>query len=163
MAVAEIIGAAIGVLLLVVVAYMLVGSVLTTAEVVTTAQKDLTLQDEVRLRTAFTISDKTSPDTNFTYKISNNGTEIISDFKHVDVLVKDTGGVYYLYPWDDTRGTEVIEGKWQIFDRNPDTIHPYQLDPGETFTIRVNIRKEQGTPEWFQMTTGNGVYASAYL
>ncbi|MEI7858024.1 MAG: hypothetical protein WCH85_11055 [Methanomicrobiales archaeon] len=108
MAVAEIIGAAIGVLLLVIVAYMLVGSVLTTAEVVTTAQKDLTLHDEIRLRTAFTISDTSSPDTNFTYKISNNGTEIISDFKHMDVLVKDTGGVYYLYQWDDTRSTQVI-------------------------------------------------------
>ena len=163
MAVAEIIGAAIGVMLLVVVAYMLVGSVLTTAEVVTTAQKDLTLQNEMRIRTDFSISEKYSTSTNFTYKISNNGTEIISDFKHVDVLVRDSNGDYYLYPWDDTRGTEGIEGTWQIFDRYPDVVHPYELDPGETFTIRVNIRADKGTPEWFQMTTGNGVYASAYL
>lgn len=163
MAVAEIIGAAIGVLLLVIVAYMLVGSVLTTAEIVTTAQKDLTLQDEARMRTYFTIAEKSTPGTNFTYKISNNGKGIISDFKHMDVLVGDSNGDYYLYPWDDTRETEGTKGTWQILARSPDVIHPYELDPGETFTIRVTTRDDQITPVWFQMTTGNGVYASAYL
>ena len=44
MAVAEIIGAAVGVLLLIIVAYIVVGSTLTTAETVSFAQKDLTLQ-----------------------------------------------------------------------------------------------------------------------
>ena len=163
MAVAEIIGAAIGVLLLVIVAYMLVGSVLSTAEIVTTAQKDLTLQDEARMRTSFIISEKTGYSTNFTYKISNNGSGIISDFKHVDVLVGDSNGDYFIYPWDDSRGTEGTKGTWQILERSPDVIHPYELDPGETFTIRVTTRDDQSTPAWFQMTTGNGVYASAYL
>ena len=57
MAVAEIIGAAIGVLLLVVVAYLLVGGTLNAAETVGNAQKDLTLLNEARMRTSITISD----------------------------------------------------------------------------------------------------------
>ncbi len=55
MAVADLIGAAVGVLLLVLVAYILVGSTLSTAEIVSNAQKDLTLHDEARLHTDFII------------------------------------------------------------------------------------------------------------
>ena len=160
MAVAEIIGAAIGVMLLVVVAYMLVGSVLTAAEVVSTAQKDLTLQDEARMRTAFTISDKAyNPNGNITYKIFNKGTEIISDFKHMDVIVEQNGE-YNIYPYDATASN--TQGTWYISGRLKDSIHPYQLDPGETFEITV-ILSDLIPPEWFQMTTGNGVYASDYI
>ena len=58
MAVAELIGAAIGVLLLVMVAYLLVGSTLSTAELMVTAQKDVTLQQESRMHTLFSITDQ---------------------------------------------------------------------------------------------------------
>jgi len=53
MAGAEIIGAAISVLLLILVGYFLIGSALTTAETVASAQKDITLQNEARLQTVF--------------------------------------------------------------------------------------------------------------
>ncbi len=43
MAVAELIGATVGVIILVLVAYVLVGSTLSTAQTVAEAQKDLTL------------------------------------------------------------------------------------------------------------------------
>ena len=43
MAVAEIIGTAIGTMLIIIVAYLLVGNVLNAAEVVSNAQKDMTL------------------------------------------------------------------------------------------------------------------------
>jgi len=52
MAVSEIIGAAVGILLLVIVAYVIVGGTLTAGETIATAQKDLTLQNEARLRTS---------------------------------------------------------------------------------------------------------------
>ncbi len=160
MAVAEIVGAAVGVMLLVVVAYMLVGSVLTAAEVVSTAQKDLTLQDEARMRTNFAISDITyNPNGNITYKIFNKGTEIISDFKHMDVIVEQNGE-YNIYPYDATASN--TQGTWYISGRIKDTIHPYQLDPGETFEITV-VLSDPVPPEWFQVTTGNGVYASDYI
>jgi flagellar protein FlaF len=161
MAVAEIIGAAIGVMLLVIVAYMLVGSVLTTAEVVSTAQKDLALQQDARMRTSFTISEKAyiNGNDNFTYKISNNGTEIISDFKHMDIIVRQNED-YYIYPYNVTAGNK---GTWYISGHPGDVIHPMELDPGETFSITVTLSDLLLPPEWFQMTTGNGVYASAYI
>jgi len=55
MAVADLIGAAVGVMLLVIVAYLLVGSTLSTAEIVTNAQKAVALQEQTQLRTDFTI------------------------------------------------------------------------------------------------------------
>jgi archaeal flagellar protein FlaF len=91
MAVAELIGAAIGVLLLVMVAYLLVGSTLSTAELVVTAQKDVTLQQEARMHTHLTITDQKNTNSIILANITNTGTEIISDFKHMDILVYDTG------------------------------------------------------------------------
>ncbi len=55
MAVADLIGAAVGVILLVIVAYLLVGSVISTAEIVTNAQKSAHCRKKRRLRTDFTI------------------------------------------------------------------------------------------------------------
>ena len=57
MAVAGIIAAAVGVMLLIVVGYVVVGATITTAETVTNAQKDVTLQNEIRLGTAIVITD----------------------------------------------------------------------------------------------------------
>ena len=65
MAVAGIIAAAVGVMLLIVVGYVVVSATITTAETVTSAQKDVTLQNEMRLGTAFTITDPK------TYQLNN--------------------------------------------------------------------------------------------
>jgi flagellar protein FlaF len=157
MAVAGIIGGAIGVMLLIITAYILVNSVIYTAETVTNAQKDMTLLTEIRIGTAFTISNPSctweDPNYNITYGISNNGTKIISDFKHMSVIVKDSEG-YYFYPYK-AASTGVYY--WEISKYNNDVMHPGQLDPGETFEVTLLDPDE---PNWIQMTTGNGVYAS---
>jgi len=160
MAVAEIIGAAIGVMLLLVVAYMLVGSVLTTAEVVTTAQKDITLLNEARLMTSISLN-RSEIFSNITpyvlnFSVTNTGNEIISDFDHTDVYTwngSSAGYQNYIY---DTYNTGTT-GNWSKMVEN-DLIHPEQLDPGEKMWVTVNypIGDE---PIWFQITTGNGVYA----
>ena len=57
-----------------------------------------------------------------------------------------------------------IEGTWCIpasLGIVPDTIHPGVLDPGEKMWIWLYHREV--APDWCQVTTGNGVYASAYL
>ena len=83
-------------MLLIVVGYVVVGATITTAETVTSAQKDVTLQNEVRLGTAIVITDpKNNRPAIITSNISNTGTEIISDFNHMDVLVYDTGSNEY--------------------------------------------------------------------
>ena len=105
MAVADLIGAAVGVLLLVIVAYLLVGSTISTAQIVTTAQKSVTLQEQIQLRTDFTITDATPSLSGFNCTIKNTGTEIISDFTHMDIIAYDNSSKnYQLYTYSNSGG-----------------------------------------------------------
>ena len=158
MAVAGIIAAAVGVMLLIVVGYVVVGATITTAETVTNAQKDVTLQNEMRLGTAMVITDPENNSSIIISNISNTGTEIISNFNHMDVLVYDTGSNDYKVCTYNASGTP---GTWNITNRYQDFIHPSELDPGEKYQIRVATLGS--SPYWFQITTSNGVYASAYV
>lgn len=160
MAVAEIIGAAIGVLLLVVVAYILVGSTLTTAEVVVAAQNDLTLQHEQRLRTSLVITDKMIEGSAINFSVENTGSEIVSNFAHMDIMTSDgvvPGYTAYTYQNVGMPGT----GYWSVTRIENDILHPNSLDPGESMWCMVTFSGDP--PIWFQVTTANGVYASAYL
>jgi flagellar protein FlaF len=157
MAVADLIGAAVGVMLLVIVAYLLVGSTLSTAEIVTSAQKATALQEQTQLRTDFTIGDVAWDGFNINCTINNTGKEIISDFKHMDVIVYTPSAGYRVYPYSATEAA----GTWTIIDRGQEIIHPSELDPGETYRILIETTGE--TPAWFQITTGNGVYDSKIL
>jgi len=161
MAVADLIGAAVGVLLLVIVAYMLVGSTLSTAGIVTNAQKAVTLQEQTQLRTDFNISEVTPvDDITFNCTITNTGKEIISDFSHMDIIVYDRNtDDYQLY----TYSTVVSPGTWTIVDKGLDIIHHSELDPGESYRVQVTTSGIGISPYWFQITTGNGVYASKML
>jgi archaeal flagellar protein FlaF len=162
MAVAEIIGAAIGTMLLIIVAYLLVGNVLTTAEVVSNAQKDITLLDAARLNTDISVEyrgidpSNTTPALNFT--VTNTGSQVLSDFTHSTVFTYAPGGSRYIaYSYDKTG----IVGTWTFSRIDNDVIHPKQLDPGETMWV-VAYFDPDSTPSWFEFCTNNGVYASAY-
>jgi flagellar protein FlaF len=160
MAVSEIIGAAVGVILLVIVAYVVVSSTLIAAETMANTQKDLTLLQEARIRTSVSIADPEFNESIIHANITNSGTEIISDFKHMDVLVYDNErNDYQIYPY--APGEPVTPATWGIQDRYNEFIHPYELDPGETYQIRINTLGR--SPGWFQITTANGVSASAYV
>jgi flagellar protein FlaF len=160
MAAAGIIGTAVGVILLIVVAYVVVGATLTAAETMSNAQKDVTLQNQMRIGTAFTISDQIHNSSIIYTNVTNTGTEIIRDFTHMDILVYDNeSGDYRVCIYDKTDSNTL--GTWYISNYYQDYIHPSELDPGEKFQFRINT---QGTyPEWFQITSGNGVYASAFV
>jgi archaeal flagellar protein FlaF len=160
MAAAGIIGTAVGVILLIVVAYVVVGATLTAAETMANAQKDVTLQNQMRIGTAFTITDEIHNSSIIYANITNTGTEIIRDFNHMDILVFDNeSGDYRVCTYDTTGGG--LAGSWYISNYYQDYIHPSELDPGEKFQFRINT---QGNfPEWFQITSGNGVYASAFV
>jgi archaeal flagellar protein FlaF len=163
MAAAEIIGAAVGVMLLVIVAYVVVGSTLYAAETVANTQKDLTIQQETRMRTAFEISDAyNTTEESYIIKtnISNTGTEIISDFKHMDVIVydKQLAEHYHICTYD---AVDISRGHWHFIPPSDEFIHPNELDPGESYQIQ--IFSEGDEPKWFQITTGNGVSASAFI
>jgi archaeal flagellar protein FlaF len=163
MAVGGIIGSAIGIMLLIVIAYLLVGNVLTTAEVVTNAQKDLTILSEVRLHTDLRITNVTvsgMPVNAINLTVRNTGTEIISDFPHTDIFVYTVGGSgysEYLFTATDTG----LPYSWSRTIIN-DYVHPGELDPGES--MYVNAYYPPGTvPYEAEICTNNGVYASTIL
>jgi flagellar protein FlaF len=157
MAVAEIVGAAIGVLLLVVVAYLLVGNVIVTSEIVTTAQKDITLQHESRLRTALNISDQKISGNIIKFNVTNTGSETVSDFEHMDVYSYNNSLLgYQHYQYDKNNFGHA--GNWTKTQIQNDFVHPNQLDPGEKMwceAIFIGVN-----PVWLEIATGNGVYDS---
>ena len=151
-----------GVLLLVVVAYLLVGGTLTTAETVVTAQKDITLMQEARLRTSIIITDpKIDDNTNtLNFNITNNGNEMVSDLPHMDVFSFNTttgasyGYTHYTYDRYNLGGS----GNWSIAGFENDYIHAKQLDSGVNMTIITTFYADS-RPDHIQVTTGNGVSA----
>ncbi len=158
MAVAEIIGAAIGVLMLVVVAYILVGGTLTAGETVANAQKDLTIIHEIRLNTGMSLnkSEISITGNGLNFSVTNTGNEIISDFNHIDIYTYDNSlSEYqrYIYDKDDTRAA----GTWSLLHIDDDYMHPNQIDPGEKAWIMAVF--SGASPVWVQISVNNGVYA----
>jgi flagellar protein FlaF len=156
MAVAEIIGAAIGVMMLVIVAYVLVGSVLTAAEVVNNAQKDLTLLNEARMRTDISIYPSSARilEPNLTFCLNNTGSETIRDFTHMDVFSTNSTGMQHY-----TNGNG--EGYWTSIQFDRDFVHPGMLDPGEAVWINATYVGEK--PATVLISTSNGVYTSTTI
>jgi len=162
MAVSEIIGAAVGVILLIIVAYVIVSGTLFAGETMANTQKDMTLLHEARLRTAMTLTDlHNATDQRYIVyaNLTNTGSEIIGDFKHMDIIVYDAElGGYEICTYDKT---SMNRGYWKVYNPYSDFIHPGVLDPGETF--QIEIRTQGNIPRWFQVTTGNGASASGIL
>ncbi|WP_321508327.1 hypothetical protein [uncultured Methanoregula sp.] len=158
MAVAEIIGAAIGVLLLVVVAYILVGGTLSAAETLANAQKDLTLQSEARMRSEIQLNRTDigpSGSGPLTFSVTNTGNEIISDFSRMDLYTYSASSDEWQRLMYDSSGSP---GTWTITSFESDYIHPRELDPGEKMWVRATF--VGNWPQRFQVTTSNGVSAS---
>jgi flagellar protein FlaF len=165
MAVAEIIGAAVGIVLLVIVAYVIVGGTLTAGETIATAQKDLAQLTESRFRTGIALNNDANISGDIlNFNVTNTGNEMVGDFTHMDVLIQNGGDSYqHLTYAGDTCGTAGTgtAGTWCYRNIVPDTIHPGQLDPGEKMWIWATFTGE--SPDWFQVTTGNGVYAQTTI
>jgi flagellar protein FlaF len=166
MAVAGIIGAAIGVMLLIIVAYVLVGSVLTSAEVITNAQKDITLLQGARLGTNIEITSHNITAANLwlNFNVTNTGNEVIADFEHTDVFIFSPPSIQHnIY-----EASENNPGKWRKMGiyygsnfNDVEVIHPNQLDPGEKMWVCATYTG--ANPIWFQITTSNGVNAQTTI
>jgi len=161
MAVAEIIGAAIGVLLLVVVAYILVGGTLSAAETVANAQKDITLQNEASMGTLITITEKKIVGGRIIFNVTNAGNEIISDYSHMDIFsYNNSPSLGYQHFRYDSENLGV-PGTWTITYYGSDYVHPTQMDPGENIGCEAVFSGIN--PVWLEVVTSNGVYNSAYI
>lgn len=158
MAVAEIIGAAVGILLLVIVAYLIVGGTLSVAETVATAQKDVTQINEARLRSDLRInSDEIAIEGyGLNFSVTNTGNEVIANFEHIDLFTCDNGGIdYQQYTYDSAQSG--ASGTWTILRIENDIIHPGQIDPGEKAWFWASF--SSADPVFVQVTIDNGVTA----
>ncbi|MDN7023382.1 flagellar protein FlaF [Methanoculleus sp. FWC-SCC1] len=153
MSVGSLVASGIGILMLIITAYILVGGTLGTAELVVMAQGDLAVQQEIRMRTNIDISATSLDEVGkaLYVEVANSGNEPIVNFEHMDVYLVTTGSPVYC-----SYGTD-----WSVVGISPDSIHPGQLDPGEVLNLSVTYAAD--APTWVQVTTGNGVYDSAYI
>ncbi len=143
-------------MLLVYVAYVLVGSVILTAETVSSAQSDMGHLQEQRMRTMINLSVDRVENMTVYLNVTNTGGEPISDFAHMDVITSDGISVPIYHNYD----SGLPGSTWQKVIIQPDYVHPNQLDPGEVLTLSVT---ETPRPMWAQVITPNGVYSTVLV
>jgi flagellar protein FlaF len=152
MAAASLVATALGIILLLVTGYVLVGGALTSSQVVMEAQKDMTAAQVEMLGTGMEITAVSSSSNPIYIQVTNSGNVPIVDFEHMDVFLLKSGDVptriHYAGTGDNT---------WQKVLIFPDVIHPNQWDPGEEMNISVSYTGSP--PGAVQITTANGVSA----
>ncbi|MDO9539804.1 MAG: hypothetical protein Q7J09_07370 [Methanocalculus sp.] len=147
MAFANLIGAVVGIFLLLLVAYLLVGATLLTAETVMAAQRDMTEVHSTILSTSISINSAIATNETLSLIIKNDGNTII-DPKKMDVYTA-------------TSDSGHIRKDWVQGNITPDGINPGLFDPGEYLNMTVDITGYN--PTWVKVVTPNGIAASTYL
>ncbi|MGD1004068.1 MAG: hypothetical protein ABR887_01455 [Methanoregulaceae archaeon] len=167
MPIGELIGAAIGIMLLIIVAYVVVGSVLVTTQISLSAQRDVAWQNEARLNTQMIISNKSSEGTNVYLTVNNTGNEIISDFSHMYIISStNCNPVPFFYNFS-TSGT-INPWNWNISriyaGAFPESQHIGMLDPGEEMDIWYQFTPcTPSTNVYVTVVTGNGATISTSI
>ncbi|MDD1656500.1 MAG: flagellar protein FlaF [Methanomicrobiales archaeon] len=153
MAAATLIASAVGILILIITGYVVMGGTIALVEQATTSQKDLSDRQVERIHTGVMITGASANDTlkMVFLDVENTGGETVTDLNGMAVFLLHNGEpVYYTN----------TSGAWW-YSISPDTIHPNQLDPDEVMNISVTYARDE--PTWVKVVTGNGVYDSAYL
>jgi hypothetical protein len=174
MAGAIIIACGIGILLLILAGYVIIGGTLASADITAAAQKDMTLQQEERLGTSISIADYTyeywcgsqqPPDQwSIYFRVLNNGNQIIHNPSNVQFMLFRGSNPPLLYNYGSgTYGTMT----W-YYDGNFDTtirgageiINPGQWDPGEYLFGQIKVPMPEPTnTDKMQVVLANGVNA----
>lgn len=154
MAAASLVASALGIVLILVTAYILVGGTVMTSETVVNAQKDMTALQVKMIGTSMDITDVSTSNPRY-ITIENTGSEAIRNFEQVDVFLTFSGSAPQIYRYNTGGGI----GYWEKNEIVPDYIHPQQWDPGEVLNISVEYSPEAGTLIGVQVTTGNGASA----
>jgi len=131
---ASIIATALGIILLIVTAYVLVSGVLVTSETVVAAQKDMTAIQVEMLGTSLEITEAT----NNNITVTNTGSEPIRDFEHLDIYIYQNGG------WTLFRTTSA---GWSVDNT--------YMNPGKSVVITHGIE----SPYEVKIVTPNGISA----
>jgi len=158
---ASLIATAVALVLLIVTSYVIVGGIIATSEIVAMSQNERFCFQEARIHTSIDISDITVSNltNSLNMTVNNSGNEKISEFKYMDIYMINQGAQPTLIPYAETPETE---NTWCVSGITPDTVHPNELDPGESVTMTVTYSAGI-TPVWIKVATPNGVYDSAYI
>jgi hypothetical protein len=167
MAGADVIEAAIGISLLLIVSYVVIGSIITAANTVSNTRKDVTLQNEARLDTDIVISNVSWGGTSSDYlhfNITNTGSEVIGNLNATDVFVTISTDTPKLYKFDLASSLSLGYGRadlgtWAYSSIGPDTTHPGMLDPGEMMLVKIYKFPIVHPNTMVGLTTSNGVSA----
>lgn len=158
MSAGSLVASGIGVFLLIVTAYVLIGGTLATTEVMVEAQGNLAAYQEARMRTAIEIQNVAIINNEtLNVEVKNIGGESITAVPLMDVYIND-GSLPRYVPYGQGDGI-----CWNAIEIAPDDIHPGQLDPGETLYIEIISSDEQIESTWIQVVTPNGVRSSTYI
>jgi archaeal flagellar protein FlaF len=153
MAAATLVASAVGILILIVTAYVVMGGTIALSETVTTSQKALAEQEAARLHTTLEITGASVVDPlKVTFlEVKNIGSEPVRSPDEIGIILLQSGEPVY---YTNSSGTW-----WYLI--SPDAIHPGQLDPDEVMNISVTYTGV--APTWAKVVTGNGIYDSIYL
>jgi flagellar protein FlaF len=151
MSAGSLVASGVGILLLVVTAYILIGGALTTTEVMVEAQSNLAAYLEAGMRRAIAIQNTTIDGSTLYVEVKNTGSEPVVEIPSIDVYLQNEGVPVY-----------VPYGNWSTVKIDPDGVHPGQLDPDETLNLSITCPEGAG-PTWVQVVTPNGVSGSAYI
>lgn len=146
MAFASIIASAIGILLLIITAYVLVGGVLTTTQIAMNAQSDMTAVHMQMLGTSFAISSAANSSSDIRLTLVNSGSEQI-DINDINVFLQRSQQTPVLAPVLIPKGSG--PGRWSV---DPST--KVQWRPTEE--LNLTVTSEIIPPVVIQVTTGNG-------
>jgi flagellar protein FlaF len=157
-AAASLVATAIGIVLLIVTAYVLVGGTLTATETLMNAQSEMTSARTRMLGTSVRITGWNGTVNPLLLDVENTGSESIMDLEFMDIfLLQDGTPVRYSYTESG------VTGSWSRASISPDLVHPGQWDPNETLHIQVSYEAGSPVPVWAEVVTGNGAVDSTYL
>jgi hypothetical protein len=168
MAGADVIEAAIGITLLLIVSYVVLGSITTAADTVSTARKDMTLLQEERLGTSIWMADAhyhgtfdVSPN-RIDFRVRNNGTQIIHNISQTEIMLMLSPNAPVLYKNGPLTGLGITtwfnNGLWlDTTGSQGEIINPGQWDPGEYLWGQVWVDPQSNQLE---VILSNGVKAS---
>ena len=167
---ASVIGTAISLVLLTVLAYLMIGIVFTTSEAVSSVQTQQVNALEDRLMTSISIVNTSLADCSGGYtlmyaEVENTGKTTLSNFKNWDVIVKVASISFQVEPKVCMYNNDSADNRWNCVII-PDLLSPGQLNPGEVMNMTIRIDDYDIDPTSTRMlhvTTPNGVSASAYI
>ena len=149
---ADVIGTAICVGLLIIVAYIVAGSILTTTGMVINAQNDMTRSQQERMETSIAMADcryyLESPNLwRIDFTVLNNGNQVIKNVNQTNVMVMvGSNQPIYYGKGLNTGAAACLTRTWyydgsfdQDISRTSETLNPGQWDPDEYLFGKVWI------------------------